>query len=167
MITQTDPIRPTDDEARALARRLISGARFGALGVIDPDSGFPAVTRIALGSGPEGGLWTLVSGLSAHSRALRTDPRVGLLVGEPGAKGDPLTHPRLSLRAEAQPLNRDDPRHGAARARWLADHPKSKLYIDLGDFFFVEFRLLSGALNGGFGRAFRLDAGDLTCQCAP
>lgn len=156
-----DPIRPTDDEARTLARALIDGARFGALGVIDPQTGFPAVTRIALGAGPEGGLWTLVSGLSAHSRALRADARAGLLLGEPGEKGDPLTHPRLSLQVEALPLAPADPRRPAARARWLADHPKSKLYIDLGDFFFVEFRLIAGALNGGFGRAFRLTADDL------
>lgn len=161
MTTKTDPIRPTDNDARALARSLIEGARFGALGVIDPETGSPAVTRIALGAGPEGGLWTLVSGLSAHSRALRADPRAGLLVGEPGDKGDPLTHPRLSLQVEALPLSPDDPRRSTARERWLTDHPKSKLYIDLGDFFFVEFRLLSGALNGGFGQAFRLSAEDL------
>jgi putative heme iron utilization protein len=156
-----DPIRATDDEARALARSLIAGARFGALGVFDPESGFPAVTRIALGAGPEGGLWTLVSGLSAHSRALRADPRAGLLVGEPGPKGDPLTHPRLSLQVEARPLIRDDPRHDAARTRWLTDHPKAKLYIDLPDFFFVEFVLLRGSLNGGFARAYRLGPADL------
>ena len=162
MTDSPDPIRPTDDEARALARSLIAAARFGALGVIDPATGFPAVTRVALGPGPAGGLFTLVSGLSAHSRALRTDPRVSLLVGEPGPKGDPLTHPRLSLQAEALPLPPDDPRRAGTRARWLADHPKSKLYIDLPDFFFVEFRLIAGALNGGFGRAFRLDAADLT-----
>lgn len=162
MTDSPDPIRPTDDEARALARGLIAAARFGALGVIDPATGFPAVTRVALGPGPEGGLYTLVSGLSAHSRALRTDPRVSLLVGEPGPKGDPLTHPRLSLQAEAAALPPDDPRDAALRARWLADHPKAKLYIDLPDFFFVEFRLIAGALNGGFGRAFRLSAADLT-----
>lgn len=162
MTDSPDPIRPTDDEARALARDLIATARFGALGVIDPATGFPAVTRVALGSGPEGGLFTLVSGLSAHSRALRADPRVSLLVGEPGPKGDPLTHPRLSLQAEALPLPPADPRRDATRARWLADHPKAKLYIDLPDFFFVEFRVIAGALNGGFGRAFRLEAADLT-----
>jgi hypothetical protein len=33
-----DPVRPTDDEARALARSLIAGARSGALGVIDPET---------------------------------------------------------------------------------------------------------------------------------
>lgn len=156
------PIRPTDDEARALALSLIANARFGALGVIDPVTGFPSVTRVALGPGPEGGLFSLVSGLSAHSRALRLDPRVSLLVGEPGPKGDPLTHPRLSLQAEAQVFAANDPRTVALKARWLADHPKAKLYIDLPDFFFVKFRLLSGALNGGFGRAFVLTETDLS-----
>lgn len=156
------PIRPTDDEARALALSLIANARFGALGVIDPVTGFPSVTRVALGPGPEGGLFSLVSGLSAHSRALRLDPRVSLLVGEPGPKGDPLTHPRLSLQAEAQVFAANDPHTTALKARWLADHPKAKLYIDLPDFFFVKFRLLSGALNGGFGRAFVLTETDLS-----
>lgn len=157
-----NPIRPTDDEARALARSLIANARFGALGVIDPQTGFPSVSRVVLGPGPEGGLFSLVSGLAAHSRALRADPRVSVLLGEPGPKGDPLTHPRLTLHAKAQPLAAQDPRTPALSARWLADHPKAKLYIDLPDFFFVEFRLIAGALNGGFGRAFLLTANDLT-----
>ena len=157
-----DPIRETDDEARALARGLIAQARFGALGVIDPATGFPAVSRVALGPGPGGGgLYTLVSGLSGHSRALRADPRAGLMLGEPGPKGDPLTHPRLSLRIEARPLPRDDPRHADLRARWLADHPKAKLYIDLPDFFFIELVPLDASLNGGFARAYRLSAADL------
>ena len=157
----TDPIRETDDEARALARRLIEEARFGALAVLDPQTGFPAVSRVAVGPGPEGGLFTLISGLSAHSRALGQDPRAGLLLGEPG-KGDPLAHPRLSLQLRAHPLPDTDPRRASLRARWLADHPKAQIYIDLPDFFFVEFEILAGALNGGFARAYRLTADDLT-----
>ncbi|TKD13849.1 pyridoxamine 5-phosphate oxidase [Rhodobacter capsulatus] len=153
-----DPVQPADAEARHLARGLITAARFGALGVIDPETGFPFVSRIALGATPEGGLCTLVSGLSAHSRALRADPRVSLLVGEPGPKGDPLAHPRLTLLAMAAAL----PRTAALCDRWLSDHPKAKLYIDLPDFFFVGFSLRAGALNGGFGRAFRLAPADLT-----
>ena len=157
----TDPIRETDDEARALARRLIEEARFGALAVLDPQTGFPAVSRVAVGPGPEGGLFTLISGLSAHSRALGQDPRAGLLLGEPG-NGDPLAHPRLSLQLRAHPLPDTDPRRAALRARWLADHPKAQIYIDLPDFLFVEFEILAGALNGGFARAYRLTADDLT-----
>lgn len=156
-----DPIRPTDDAARALARELIAGARYGALGVIDPVTGSPAVTRIALGPGPAGGIWTLVSGLSAHTRALRANPAAGLLVGEPGPKGDPLTHPRLSLQIEAAPLPREAEGFETMRECWLRDHPKSKLYIDLPDFSFFALRILSGALNGGFGRAFLLGPADL------
>ncbi|PYF09806.1 hypothetical protein C8J30_107179 [Rhodobacter viridis] len=152
-----DPVQPASDEARQIARDLITTARFCALGVLDPETGFPFVSRIALGATSEGGLCTLISGLSAHSRALRADPRVSLLVGEPGQKGDPLAHPRLTLLAEAEPLPRSD----ALCDRWLADHPKAKLYIDLPDFFFVGFRLRAGSLNGGYGRAFRLAPDDL------
>ena len=45
----TDPIRPTDDEARALAQRLIREARFGALGTLDPDTAVFAATTYAPG----------------------------------------------------------------------------------------------------------------------
>ncbi|MEZ5685269.1 MAG: pyridoxamine 5'-phosphate oxidase family protein [Paracoccaceae bacterium] len=156
-----DPIRPTDAEARALAQGLIAAARFGSLGTLDPETGHPMVTRVALGPGPAGGIFTLVSGLSAHSRALRADPRAGLLLGEPGAKGDPLTHPRLSLQVQARPVAPEAPDRAALRQRWLADHPKAKLYIDLPDFFFVELVPLGALLNGGFARAFRLTPEDL------
>ena len=44
-----NPIRPTDDDARALARALLSGARHAALAVLHPDTGAPFVSRIALG----------------------------------------------------------------------------------------------------------------------
>lgn len=161
MAEPIDPIRQTDGEARDLARKLIREARFGALAVLDPDSGIPAVSRIALGTGPDGGLWSLISGLALHSRALAAHPDAGLLVGEAGPRGDPLAHPRLSLTVRAQILTSADPDYPAARARWLADHPKAKIYIDLPDFRFVRFQLLAGSLNGGFARAWRLAAKDL------
>ena len=161
MANAHSPIRKTDDAARALAQSLIANARFGALGVIDPETGFPAVSRIALGAGPEGGLFSLVSGLAAHSRALRERPHAGVMIGEPGPKGDPLTHPRLSLQIEAAPITRNHPAYEALRARWLSDHPKSKLYIDLPDFYFLRLDVLMGLLNGGFAQAYRLTKEDL------
>ncbi|WP_126976932.1 HugZ family pyridoxamine 5'-phosphate oxidase [Frigidibacter oleivorans] len=156
-----DPIRPTDDQARALARSLIASARFAALAVLAPDGGHPAVTRVAVALGAGGGPVTLVSDLAAHTRALRADPRAGLLLGEPAPKGDPLTHPRLSLQARAEFVAQDGPDHAALRALWLARHPKARLYIDFADFRFVRLVPLSAALNGGFGRAFHLTAEDL------
>ncbi|HIP22733.1 MAG TPA: pyridoxamine 5-phosphate oxidase, partial [Rhodobacteraceae bacterium] len=84
-------IRPVDDEARAIARGLLAEARYGALGVML--EGAPFVTRIALNA--EGGIISLVSTLSQHTTALKANPRCSLLIGEPGPKGDPLTHARL------------------------------------------------------------------------
>ena len=152
-----DPIRPTDDEARALARRLLEEATIAALAVLLPD-GSPQVSRIALGRDAGGMPLALLSDLSQHSRALKADPRASLLVGEPGPKGDPLTHPRLTLNVRAVPVT--EGREALIRL-WLDQHPKAAVYVGLPDFRFLRFEVSSAFLNGGFGRAFRLTPGDL------
>lgn len=160
MAQKIDPIRPTTAQARALARGLIDTARFGALATLDPDNGAPYVARVATGADEDGPL-TLISTLSRHTRALAADPRASVLLGEPGARGDPLTHPRITLQARAAFIERNDPAHAVLRARWLTTHPKAKLYIDFTDFAFVRLQVLSAALNGGFGQAFALTPADL------
>ena len=156
----TSPIRPTDDDARALAQDLMDQARFAALGVV-LDNGTPLVTRVAFGLDPKGGPLSLVSSLSAHTGALLANPNCSLLVGEPGEKGDPLTHPRLSLMCRASFLRHADDGYGALAAHYLRDHPKAKLYIGFADFAFVRFEVLEAHLNGGFGKAFHLGPQDL------
>ena len=156
-----NPIRPTDDDARARARALLSGARHAALAVLHPDTGAPFVSRIALGQAPGGAPVTLISTLALHTRALQADPRAAILVGEPGSKGDPLTHPRLTVQARARFIDRADPAHAVIRDTYLADHPKSKLYADFADFGFVVFEVEGAALNGGFGKAYMLTPEDL------
>lgn len=160
----TSPIRPTDDEARALARGLLDRAAFGALGVLDPDTQGPMVTRVAVGTDMRGRPVSLVSDLSAHTRALRTDPRCSLLVGEPGARGDPLTHPRLTLAGQAQFVRKGAEGHDALRKRWLEGHRKSALYIDFADFSFIVLQVELAHLNGGFGKAFVLRPDDLRLE---
>jgi putative heme iron utilization protein len=155
-----DPIRPTDDEARALARRVMGEAAFAALAVLGAD-GAPVVTRIGFGMAPDGAPISLVSDLAAHTRALAADPRASLMVGEPEARGDPLVHPRLTLQATAEFIGRDRPGHAAMVEAWLARRPKAKLYIGFADFRFVRFGVTEAFLNGGFGRAFRLTPEDL------
>jgi putative heme iron utilization protein len=156
------PIRPTDDEARALARRLMTEARIGALGVIDPATGAPHVTRVAVAAGTGLAPAILVSELSHHTRALEAQAACSLLVGEPGPKGDPLTHPRLTLQCRARFADRGGSEHAALRARHLARHPKSALYIDFADFRFALLEVEAGHLNGGFGKAFVLTREDIS-----
>jgi len=152
-MTKKTILRPVDDEARGIARDLLATAQFAALGAML--DGAPFVTRIALLANRD--IVSLVSNLSQHTQALKAAPRCSLLVGEPGKKGDPLTHPRLTLQANAIWVGREE----ALRSRWLERHPKSKLYIDFGDFGFIRFVAQTAFLNGGFGYACKLSAEDL------
>ncbi|KFB09433.1 HugZ family protein [Nitratireductor basaltis] len=151
------PIRPTDAEAIALARRILRMARFGALATLD-ENGLPQATRVALATEYDAAPLLLISELAAHTRALAANPACALLVGEPG-KGDPLAHPRLSLKAEARKV--DATRNASVRLRYLARQPKAALYIDFADFAFYRLEPVSALLNGGFGKAYELGREEL------
>jgi hypothetical protein len=160
MPPRPDPVQPADDAARALAQDLMALGH-AALAWTDPDTGTPGISRIAFARDPEVGPLTLISGLAPHFHALRANPDCALMLGEVGDKGDPLTHPRLMVRARAAFVAPDDPARPALRDRWLARNPKAQVYIDLPDFAFVRLTPSSALLNGGFGRAHRISAADL------
>ena len=149
-----DPFRPVDDEARALALRLMAEARHGALGVLN--DGVPMVTSVALAPDAEA-LLTLVSDLAPHTGALRENPVASLLIGEPG-RGDPLAHPRITLQVRAEFLQKTKDYVWT----YLAAQPKAQLYIGFEDFHLVRLVAENAALNGGFGKAYRLSAADLS-----
>lgn len=155
-MTKRDPINPTDDDARALARGLLADARFGALAVTHPETQTPYVARIGT-IGHEGTPLVLISTLSLHTKALQANPACSLLLGEPGTKGDPLTHPRMTLMCRAEVADKT-----ALKNAWLSAIPKAKLYYDFADF--IMFRLAPDTihLNGGFGKAYTLAPDDLT-----
>lgn len=154
------PLRETDEAARRLARILLRSARYAAIAVLDPISGFPSVSRVLVGTDIDGVPTILVSTLSAHTRALVNDERASLLLGEPG-KGDPLAHPRLSVQCMARPVAHDHPTHTRLRDRFLERHPKSRLYIDFADFQFFRLEPQVASLNGGFGKAYSFPGNDL------
>ena len=155
MTDKIDPIRPTDDEARLLAKAILHGARFGGLGVMHPDSGMPYVSRIATVSW--GGVpHFLISTLSLHTKALQADPRCSILLGEPEPKGDPLTHPRMTVMGLAEQADKV-----ALKDAWLSAIPKAKLYYHFSDFQMWRIVPQDVHLNGGFGKAFELNPNDL------
>ncbi len=158
MVT-SDGLQPVDDAARRLARGLVRGARYGALAVLDPATGGPLASRVAVAPDMDGSPVILISALSGHFGALLADPRASLLLGEPG-RGDPLAHPRLSLQGRA--LRIEDPGERARlRSRYLGRHPKAQLYVDFADFAFWRIAPDGAALNGGFGRAHALSPADI------
>lgn len=154
-----DPIRPTDDGARALARELLRSARSGTLATLGAD-GHPAASLVSLATDGDGTPLILVSALSGHTGNLRADPRCSLLLARSG-KGDPLAHPRITLKLRARQVSREGPEAERIRRRFLARQPKAALYADFGDFSFFALQIEAASLNGGFGRAFELTPADI------
>lgn len=153
-------LRQTDAQAIRLARNLMRTARYGALGVIEPETGRPQVSRVATATDLDGTPLILVSALAAHTSALMADPRASLLLGEPG-KGDPLAHPRITLACNAKEIGRGMPSHARVARRYLCRQPKAKLYAGFADFTFFRLEPEGASLNGGFGKAYVLTAEDL------
>lgn len=148
------PARPLPAEAApfdaiGLSRTLLRSIRSGALATLDPD-GTPFASLVTIATDADGTPLMLLSRLSAHTRHLLADPRCSLLFSQ-GGKGDPLAHPRLTVVGRAAQI--DDAR---ARERFLARHPKAKLYADFPDFGFFALDPSAGHLNGGFAKAATL-----------
>jgi putative heme iron utilization protein len=160
-----DVLRPTDAEAIRLGRTLLRTARHAALSVLEPESGWPLASRVSVATDCAGRPLILVSTLSSHTGALVADARCALLLGEAG-KGDPLAHPRMTLKCRAERIERDGAGHAAAAQRFLARHPKAALYADFADFSYFRLEPEEASLNGGFGKAYRLTRDDLMSDAA-
>jgi hypothetical protein len=141
-------------DAVGLSRMLLRSIRSGALATLDPE-GIPFASLVTIATDTDGTPLMLLSRLSAHTRNLLADSRCSLLFSQ-GGKGDPLAHPRLTVVGRAVPSA--EPR---IRERFLARHPKAKLYADFPDFAFFALAPEAGHLNGGFAKAATLTRGDL------
>lgn len=155
-----DVLQPVTPEAVRQAKTLLRTERSGALAVLDPATGAPMASRVALATDQAGAPTILISQLSPHFASLEADPRCSLMLGLPG-KGDPLAHPRIMVQAKAEKLHSDD--RAQVRSRFISRNPKAALYADFGDFAFWRLTPLGAALNGGFAKAFELSADDLLC----
>jgi putative heme iron utilization protein len=148
-----DPYRPLDAEALEISASLLD-ANHGALATILDD--VPFVSRAACLWIDGVGLTLLLSDLSEHARALHATPEASILLGDAGAKGDPLTHPRLTLVGRAEEMDKSI--HAEV---WRRDRPKTALYFDFTDFRLWGLSTRHALLNAGFGKAYRLTTTDL------
>lgn len=159
---QKNVLRETDDQAIRQAKTLVHEARHGALAANNHD-GHPSVSRVQISTDTDGAIVLLTSYLSPHTTAMIEEPKVSLLIGEP-CKGDPLAHPRVTIFASAEKIDRSTEDHSRLRLRHLSRHPKAELYVDFGDFAFFKLNIKGASLNGGFGKAFALTGDDLAMQ---
>lgn len=153
-------IRPTDADSIRLAKRLVRSARFGAISVLEPETGHPFASRVLVGTDFDGVPVILASMLITHMKAIIADPRCALLIGEPG-RGDPLAWPRITLLCAAERIELDGDSDRRIRSRFLRRHPKAGLYASFRDFGFFRLVPKRASLNAGFGRAYNISGDEL------
>jgi putative heme iron utilization protein len=156
MAPETDNITPAANITPAWqARCLLRAGRSGCLAT--SAKGQPFASLVTPACMPDGSLLLLLSRLAEHTRHLRAEPRCSVMVSGAAASVNPQTTPRVTITGVAEIV--DDP---ALKARFLAVHPYASLYADFGDFATWRIAVAAGLLVGGFARAFRFAAADLT-----
>lgn len=150
-----------DFAARATARHLLRTAFQAALGTLDPDSGAPHVSLVTVATLPDGAPVLLLSDLAVHTRNLKADPRVSLMVSEPVRPGDPLALARVTVAGTI--ARTEEP---AALRRFLARHPDTGGYAAFKDFSVYRIAPEQAHLVAGFGRIVTLPAADLMTDVA-
>lgn len=134
---------------------MLRAARSGCLAT--SAKGQPFASLVTPACMPDGSLLLLLSRLAEHTRHLMADPRCSIMVSGVAETANPQTTPRVTVTGVAEVV--DDK---ALKARYLAVHPYASMYADFGDFATWRIAPAAGILVGGFARAFRLKAADLS-----
>lgn len=149
-------------ELHTEAARLLGESRWAALATLH--EGHPLASMVAYAVGAERPeLFFHLSGLSAHTTDLLGDPRSSLCVSRPDTgHGDPQVLPRLTVNGRAETLEPGTPEYDAARKLYLRRFPDAEMRFQLPDFVLFRFAIGDGRFVGGFARAIRLSAAQLS-----
>lgn len=127
-------------------------------------AGWPYASLVLLAVEQTAAPLLLISDLAEHTRNIRADPRVALLVDGTVGLADPLTGARASLLGRAVPCAASDDR---SLARYVARHPAAALYAGFKDFHLFRVELVAAHLVAGFGRIHWAPAGSILRRPAP
>jgi hypothetical protein len=148
------PALPEDNQ---IASRMVARAcRKAALSTLDQE-GSPYVSLVTLAFDHDLSPILLISGMSAHTKNMVADARVGFLFDGTDGHPNPQTGPRLSLQGKAVKLDPSD-EEARLRARFLARNPAAQGYASFGDFSVWKVEPTRAQFVGGFGRAVWIDA---------
>jgi hypothetical protein len=143
-------MEPSNDfNPSRLARSLLRRSRQGALATLMTGSGDPYCSLVNVASHPDGSPILLISRLALHTKNIRDDSRVSLMLDERAA-GDPLEGARIMLAGRAEQA--DDDQQPVLRRRYLAAHPSAEAFVEFKDFAFFRIRPSGAHLVAGFGR---------------
>jgi heme iron utilization protein len=106
----------------------------------------------------------LISEIAEHTRNIRADARVSLLIQDSAAMADPQAGARVTLMGYAMPVPRiylED-----ARVRYLTLFPNSASYFEAHDFSLFQVKAEQIRFIGGFGEIYWLDGREIVDAAA-
>ena len=124
--------------------------------MLDPQSGAPLASRVAVATDLDGTPLILVSSLSEHTGGARSPTRAARCCSASQARAIRWRIRASAYAAGPRGCERGTPEQARAERRYLNRHPKAKLYAGFGDFAFFRLAVERASLNGGFGKAYHL-----------
>lgn len=141
-----------DVELAQQLRTLLDTQRIASLGTLH--QGEPYVSMAPFALLPGGTFVIHVSALAAHTKDMLASPPVSLLVIAPqDAETPPQAVARVTIQADAEPLDESMPEHAVAKAAYLARFAQSAQTFELSDFSLFAIRPRSLRFVGGFAQA--------------
>ena len=154
-------MNPTPEPVEETIARFRTNLRTVVLATISAE-GEPEASVAAAVLGEGGSLVIYVSGLAAHTRNLRANPRASALLAEDeSAATQPLARRRLTLGCAATPIAREAAEFSPLVAQFRARFGGTiDLLASMPDFQLVRLTPHRARLVVGFGQAFELDPRD-------
>jgi putative heme iron utilization protein len=145
------------DKASEEARALISSERDGMLCTLSSKlEGWPFGSIAPYALGESGEPLLLISEIAEHTRNLRADARVSLLVRDSRALADPQAGARATLIGYAMPVPAPYLEH--EQARYLELFPNASSFFQAHDFSLFQIKVSQVRFIGGFGEIYWLPA---------
>lgn len=147
------PDKPFD--AKLAAKKLLREGRSGALATLMTGSSDPYCSLVNVATAVDGAPLMLLSTLAIHTKNLKADKRVSLMLDE-RKDDDPLKGARVMLMGEVAEV-----REALVRTAYLLRHPEAEQFVDFADFAFYRIKINRAHLVAGFGRIVDLSPQDI------
>jgi len=136
-------------------RELVTRNVRGVLATLS-DQLFPYASMVDYAPLADGDILFLLSALAEHTRYIKVNPKVSLLIAPDLNTPEAFSKARVTLLGEIEPVARDRD----CQQAFAAAHPKAQAYMMMGDFGFFRMAVDSARFIGGFGRMSWVEGSD-------